>query len=322
MVPAVGEVADLRRSLADRFVASSLPTPRSMLASRIAAETLRLLPRKRLSRALGRMASAGVPTPILQRAIDLYVRAYQVDLSECDVPPGGWASFNEFFTRPLRDGCRPVDADPENLVSPADGLVEDCGVIDARATFRVKGRPYDVGELLGDPRDAYRYEGGRFAIVYLSPRDYHRVHAAVDGPVRVVRHVGGTLFPVNKIGLEHVPGLFAKNERVAVIQQSPTHGEVATILVGAIVVGSVTLTFDPAMRTNDGPPRGTVRYLPGREPTLVRGGELGAFQLGSTVIVLTTRDPEIELAVEPGTVVRMGQPLARRVRPEGRRGQA
>ncbi|UJR81721.1 archaetidylserine decarboxylase [Sandaracinus amylolyticus] len=285
-----------------------------MLASRIAAETLRFLPRKRISRVLGRMASAGVPVPLLQRAIDLYVRAYAVDLSECDVPSGGWTSFNQFFTRPLRDGCRPIDPDPGAIVSPADGLVEDCGTIDARATFRVKGRPYDVGELLGDERDASRYEGGRFAIIYLSPRDYHRVHAAVEGPVRVVRHVGGTLFPVNKIGLEHVPGLFAKNERVAVFQESPVHGEVATILVGAIVVGSVTLTFDPAMRTNDGPPRGTVRYLPGREPTLGRGDELGAFQLGSTVIVLTTRRSEIELAVEPGTPVRMGQVIARRVR--------
>jgi phosphatidylserine decarboxylase len=293
-----------------------------MIASRIAAETLRLLPRKRLSRVLGRMASAGVPSPLLQRAIELYVRAYRVDLTECEVPDGGWSSFNQFFTRGLREGCRPVDADPDVLVSPADGLVADCGVIDARATFRVKGRLYEVGELLGDSRDAARFEGGRFAIVYLSPRDYHRVHAAVEGPVRVVRHVGGTLFPVNKIGLEHVPGLFAKNERVAVFQESPAHGEVATILVGAIVVGGVTLTFDASMRTNDGPPRGTVRYLPGREPALARGEELGAFQLGSTVIVLTTRRPGVELVVEPGTVVRMGQALARRAPDEGRRGQA
>lgn len=290
-----------------------------MLASRIAAETLRILPRKRLSRALGRMASAGVPAPILQRAIDLYVKAYRVDLSECDVPEAGWGTFNEFFTRPLRAGCRPVDPDGEALVSPADGVVEDCGPIDARASFRVKGRSYDVGELLGDARDAARFEGGRFAIVYLSPRDYHRVHAPVEGPVRAVRHVGGTLFPVNKIGLQHVPGLFAKNERVAVFQESPVHGEVATVLVGAIVVGSITLRFDPALRTNDGPPRGTVRYLPGREPVLARGEELGAFRLGSTVIVLTTPGSGAELAVEPGTIVRTGEAIARRTHDDDRR---
>jgi phosphatidylserine decarboxylase len=284
-----------------------------MIASRIAAETLRLIPRKRLSRALGRMAALGLPSPLLQRAIDLYVQAYQVDLSECTIPEGGWASFNEFFTRQLRAGCRPIDDDQKSIVSPADGLVADCGGIDASSRFRVKGRTYEVGELLGDGRDAARFEGGKFAIIYLSPRDYHRVHAPVDGPVQLVRHVGGTLFPVNRIGLDHIPGLFAKNERVAVVQDSPLHGEVATILVGAIVVGGITLSFDSAVRTNDGPPRGTVRYLSGREPKLARGDELGAFQLGSTVIVLVTRSAGIELVIEPGTVIRMGQAIGRAI---------
>lgn len=282
-----------------------------MAASRIAAETLRFLPRKRLSRALGRVASLGLPRPLLRRAIDLYVRAYRVDLSECEVPEKGWASFNEFFTRPLRAGSRGIDPDPGALLSPADGRVEDCGEIDARSSFLVKGRRYEVGELLGDAKDAERFEGGRFAIVYLSPRDYHRVHAPVDGPVRLVRHVGGTLFPVNAIGLEHVPGLFAKNERVAVFQESPCLGEVATVLVGAIVVGSITLSFDPAIRTNVGPPRGTVRYLDGRAPELARGQELGAFRLGSTAIVLTTRNAALEMSIVPGASVRWGQTIAR-----------
>src|SRR5690349_6445639 len=120
-----------------------------MVASRIAAETLRFLPRKRLSRALGRVASLEVPGPVLQRAIDLYVRAYRVDLSDCEVPAGGWSSFNEFFTRPLRQGTRPIDPNPAVMASPADGLIADAGPIDRTATFRVKGRTYAVGELLG-----------------------------------------------------------------------------------------------------------------------------------------------------------------------------
>lgn len=299
-----------------------------MIASRIAAETLRFLPRKRLSWALGRVAAWGLPPPLLERAIDLYVRAYDVDLSECTVPDGGWASFNEFFTRQLRRGSRPIDDERGSIVSPADGLVADCGQIDANSRFRVKGRSYDVGTLLGDARDAPRFEGGKFAIIYLSPRDYHRVHAPVDGPVRLVRHVGGTLFPVNRIGLDHIPQLFAKNERVAVLQESSSHGEVATILVGAIVVGGITLSFDSAVRTNDGPPRGTVRYLEGREPMLSRGDELGAFQVGSTVIVFLTRNAGIELVVEPGTVIRMGQAIGRAVAdreklvPSGRKANA
>jgi phosphatidylserine decarboxylase len=284
-----------------------------MLATRVAAQALRLLPHKRLSRTLGRLAAWRMPRPVLQRAIELYVRAYRIDLSECEVPPDGWVTFDEFFTRTLRPGSRPVDPDPRAVVSPADGLLADCGAVDASARFKVKGRRYEVGDLLGDARDAPRFEGGRFAVVYLSPRDYHRVHAPVDGPVRVVRHVGGTLFPVNRIGLEHVPRLFATNERVVVFQESPVHGEVATILVGAIFVGSVSLRFDPEMRTNLGPPRGTVRYLAGREPVLVRGAELGAFHLGSTVLVLTTRRADVELCVEPGSVVRMGEAIARPV---------
>jgi phosphatidylserine decarboxylase len=284
-----------------------------MLASRIVAEALRFLPRKRLSRVLGRWASWNLPQPVLQGLIELYVRAYGVDLSECEIPPEGWSSFNEFFTRPLRPGSRSIDPDSTAIVSPADGLLSDCGAVDARSQLVVKATRYDVGELLGDDRDAPRFEGGRFAVIYLSPRDYHRVHAPVDGPVRRVRHVGGTLFPVNGWGLEHIPGLLVKNERVVVFQESPLHGEVVTVLVGAIFVGSVTLRFDPEVRTNHGPPRGTVCYVEGQQPTLQRGSELGAFRLGSTVVVLTTRRAAVELCVKPGMIARMGQAIARRI---------
>ena len=282
-----------------------------MKATRLAAETLRVLPRKRLSKMFGVAAAAHVPAAMLARAIDVYVRAYDVDLTECDVPPGGWPTFNAFFTRALRDGLRPIDDDPDILVSPADGRVEDSGPIDANAAFLVKGKRYEVGELLGDPADAARFEGGRFAIVYLSPRDYHRVHAAVEGEVHTVRHVGGTLFPVNRIGLEHIAGLFAKNERVAVFQTSPTHGEVATILVGAIVVGGIKLRFEPSLRTNAGPGRGTIRYVAGLRPFLRRGEELGRFELGSTVIVLTTKESAVEFSFEAGRSVKVGEALAR-----------
>lgn len=282
-----------------------------MVATRIAAETLRLLPRKRISRVLGKMASLDVPQPVLQRAIDMYVRAYEVDLSECVVPEGGFRTFNEFFARPLVPGARPVDPNPDVLVSPADGVVEDLGTIERDATFLVKGKPYRVGELLGDDADAPRFEGGRFAIVYLSPRDYHRVHASVDGPVRAIRHVGGTLYPVNRIGLAHVPGLFAKNERVAVFQDSPL-GEVATVLVGAIVVGSVRLSFEESVQTNVGEASGTRVYGPNERPVLERGRELGEFRLGSTVIVLTEREARLEPCVAPGTTVRVGEALMRR----------
>lgn len=298
-------------SEAGRSVASAMPSA----ATRVAAETLRLLPRKRLSRALGRIASlsaagAVLPRAVLAQAIDLYVRAYDVDLSEAVVPPGGFRTFDEFFTRALVPGSRPIAGGEETLVSPADGLLEDAGPIERGAVLRVKGQAYEVGELLGDPADAKRFEGGRFAVIYLSPRDYHRVHAGVSGRVHTVRHVGGTLLPVNRFGVNNYPRLFARNERVAVFQDSERHGEVATILVGAIGVGRISVAFDPSVMTNVGRGPTTLRCPPASAPRLARGDELGTFHLGSTVVLLTGPIAgATSLCARPGDRVRVGEAL-------------
>lgn len=284
-----------------------------MTSTRMAAETLRWLPREGISRALGRVASLEPPRALLDRAIGLYVRAYRVDLSDCQVPPEGFRSFNEFFSRPLRDGARPLEGDRGTVISPADGKLEDEGPIAKDASFLVKGKRYDVGALLGTGgrgKTDDRFVGGRFAVVYLSPRDYHRVHAPVEGLVTHARHVGGTLFPVNRIGVEHVPNLFAKNERIAVHQDAGELGEVVTILVGAMVVGGIELAFDPSVRSNQGKgrARGEIRY---GDVSLARGDELGRFLLGSTAIVLTTPKAGATPLVAPGSAVKMGQALYR-----------
>lgn len=279
-------------------------------ATRVAAETLRMLPRKRLSRGIGRIASAAPSARILERAIDIYARAYDVDLAEAQVPPGGYRSFDEFFTRPLRPGQRPLDDDPDAVLSPADGKVESSGPIERGARFVVKGSEYDVGALLGDPADASRFEGGWYCIVYLSPRDYHRVHAPVSGGVTCVRHVGGTLLPVNAFGVRSYPGLFARNERVCVFQRSEQHGDVATVMVGAIGVGRISVSFDPTIMTNVGRGPSTTRYQPERGPRLERGDELGRFHLGSTAIVLTGPDHPLRGDVQDGDRIRMGRRLA------------
>jgi len=198
------------------------------------------------------------------------------------------------------------------MVCPADGRVEDLGPIDSGATFRVKGRLYDVAELIGDEDRARDYDGGTFVIVYLAPPDYHRVHCAVGGPVRSVRHVTGTLYPVNAIGTEHIPRLFARNERVVVYQESEAHGPVATLLVGAIGVGRIGLSFDDLL-TNSGVDGGVRQFEDGSGPTLDRGDELGMFHLGSTVIVLAPPSHPIEPLKRPGDRTRVGEALARRV---------
>jgi phosphatidylserine decarboxylase len=244
-------------------------------------------------------------------AVRAYCKAYDVDLAECEVPKAGWDSFDAFFTRSLKPGVRPLDPEPDALVSPADGRVEDAGLIEVGSTLRVKGHTYSVGELLADRWAGSLYAGGQFAVIYLSPRDYHRVHAPVDGRVRSVRHVEGTLFPVNEIGVRHVPRLFARNERVVVEQTTPRHGPITTVMVGAIGVGRISVAFDPTLVTNSGRAYGESIYTASDAPELRRGDELGTFHLGSTVIVFTGPGSGLALVKRPGQRVRMGEALLR-----------
>jgi phosphatidylserine decarboxylase len=269
------------------------------------------MPRKRLSRQLGRLADLPLPAAALDRCIGAYRRAYDIDLGDYEQPEGGYPTFDAFFTRRLLAGKRPLDADVDTLLSPSDGRLEDLGTIERGAKLLVKGKRYEVGELLGDQYDAARFEGGLFAVVYLSPRDYHRVHAPAAGRVSAARYVAGTLYPVNSIGIEHVPNLFAVNERVAVHQQTDRFGEVVSVMVGAIVVGRIGITFDSDFVTNVGRPA-VARDYGATGPRLERGEELGVFHLGSTVVLLTTRGAGLRFVRGIGEVVRMGEALARR----------
>jgi phosphatidylserine decarboxylase len=281
------------------------------VASLVAATSLRVLPRKRLSRMLGQLARVEAPDPVVQAAMRAYCAAYGVDLSECEVPVGGFTSFDAFFTRRLKAGARVLDPDAETVLSPADGRIEDCGVIERGAQLRVKGLAYSVGELVGDHSAGAELEGGVYAVIYLSPRDYHRVHAPVSGPVVAARYVPGTLFPVNAIGVRHVPNLLARNERVAVHQRSASHGRVISVMVGAVGVGRISVSFDDSVITNDCRESGLRVY--GEEPRpLERGAELGTFHLGSTVVLLLPPGHGHALTAQADEQVRMGQAIARR----------
>lgn len=253
--------------------------------TRTAAQLLRVLPRERITRLIGHVGAAQLPRPVLDRFLAVYQRAYRVDMDEAVVPPGGFRSFNDFFTRRVREGVHRVDAREDVVVSPADGRLDDAGPIDAGRRFVVKEQTYRVGELLGDDADAAHFEGGHYAVVYLSPRDYHRVHSPVDGRVTRVRHLPGTLFPVNDIGVRHVPNLLARNERVAVMIDAPAFGPVALVFVGAFVVGRIELAFEGPARPAHG---GNVaeRDYGDSGPTLARGSEVGSFLVGSTAVVL------------------------------------
>src|SRR5688572_20974545 len=187
------------------------------VATYAAAQLLRVLPRARITRAVGRLCDARLPPALATAVVNLYVRAYRVDLADAVLPDGAFTSFDAFFTRALRDGVRPECADARAIVSPADGRLESIGSIQAGGRLRIKGRDYSVADLCGDSAEAARYEGGQFAVIYLSPRDYHRVHAPAAGQIALVRSMPGDLYPVNSIGERHVPLLFARNRRVAIV---------------------------------------------------------------------------------------------------------
>jgi phosphatidylserine decarboxylase len=278
-----------------------------MSASRLAAQTVRALPRKRLSRALGRLAASKAPQPLVDAVVATFIRAYDVDLSEVEMPPGGFRTFDEFFIRRLQPGARKVDPNARALVSPADGRIEDLGEITPDGQLSVKGKLYTAGALLADEEAAKAYEGGQYFIVYLSPRDYHRVHAPTCGDVQAVRYVPGTLFPVNRIGTEFIPQLFARNERLAIVQESVVHGVVTTIMVGAIGVGRIGLSFDD-VQTNRGDAPGLRTYA--MPIPRDRGDELGVFHMGSTAIVMTPPSCKLELVAQAGASIKMGEAMA------------
>jgi phosphatidylserine decarboxylase len=260
-----------------------------------------------VSRTLGTLAATPLPRALLSPAIAAYVRAFRVDLAEADPPPAGYRTFVEFFARALRPGTRPVDADPDAVVSPVDGSVHASGRLEAGVVRPVKGVPYSLEDLVGSAEDARRLEGGTFATLYLSPRDYHRIHWPFDATVGLVRHLPGDLWPVDAAAVDGVPDLFVTNERVAVL------GEVrgrpfALVAVGALNVGSIRLAFHP-LRTNRASARRARAYAMRPPVRGRRGEELGRFEFGSAVFLACSADAGRLAALERGATVRVGRPI-------------
>ncbi len=246
---------------------------------------LTLLPRRAVSRAAGVFGGAPLPKPILVPVLWAYSRRFGVDLSEADRPLSAYANFEDFFTRALRPGLRPVDPDPAAVVSPVDGRVYASGRVEAGTILQAKGVPYRVADLLGSGADAEAYEGGTFATFYLSPRDYHRIHWPLDGRVLRLRHLPGDLWPVNDAALAAVPRLFARNERVAATCETSAGAPFAVVPVGALNVGSIRLAFHP-LRTNRGGPATPRTFVLAPPRPVRRGEELGRFAFGSAVVLL------------------------------------
>ena len=277
---------------------------------------VRLAAMPTISNTMARLADARLPPSLLRRLIKGYIRVYRVDMSEVAEPIESFPTFNHFFTRRLRSGARPVAAEPGVVVAPADSKVSSIGSLPREGRLdQIKGRSYEIAALLGSPEDAAAFAAGVHSTLYLSPSMYHRVHSPVDGHIVSWRYIPGRLYPVNSLAVRHVPGLFAVNERVSVLIETKDHGRVAVVLVGAANVGRISLAFSTLMTNTGG---GALLETPATPIPIRRGDELGAFNLGSTVVLLIA-DPRLEPAdLAPGDLVRMGRPLFRRAGPRAR----
>ncbi|MBP7597826.1 archaetidylserine decarboxylase [Pseudoxanthomonas mexicana] len=268
-----------------------------------------VLPHRLLSSLARRLAYSTSPGT-KQWLIDTVTRKFDVDLSEAaESDPRAYPSFNAFFTRALKPGARVADPDPRALLMPADGHISQCGAIEDGRIFQAKGQSFTAAELLGDAAAAEPFRNGLFATVYLSPRDYHRVHMPWTGTLRETVHVPGRLFSVGTDAVANVPRLFARNERL-VCHFDTDFGPMVSVMVGALLVSGVETVWSG----EEIPPYGTAitrKDYRGKGITLERFAEMARFNYGSTVIVLlppgvATLSPELR-AESP---VRLGQRLA------------
>ncbi len=265
------------------------------------------MPKQLLTVLAGKFAGArlgGLTTAVIRR----FVARYKVNMQEADNPDiASYASFNDFFTRPLREDARPLaDAD---FICPVDGAISQFGAIESDNIFQAKGHSYTTTALVGGDADlAAQFADGSFATLYLSPKDYHRIHMPCDGRLRRMIYVPGELFSVNPTTARGVPGLFARNERVVCVFDSE-FGPFVLTLVGATIVGSMATVWHGVVN----PPRSrAIRewHYDDQEITLQRGDEMGRFLLGSTVVMLFPKESlNFNPAWQPAKALRMGEAM-------------
>lgn len=266
----------------------------------------RLLPHHLLSRLAGRLADCRSPS-VRDFLIGLALKRFNIDLSEAvRQNPKDYASFNDFFTRELKSDARPIDGDPSSLVFPADGAISQVGPVEDDQLFQAKGHHFSLSQLLASsPGECSHFLNGTFATIYLSPSDYHRVHMPVDGTLLSAEYIPGRLFSVNDITTQHIPGLFARNERLICHFDTPA-GKMAYVMVGAMLVAGIDTVWHGPMTP------GVRCHLPIPESTrLAKGEELGRFRFGSTVIVLFEQGAAEWNPLAAGDRTRVGERMAR-----------
>jgi len=270
------------------------------------------VPQHALSRFVGNIANSR--TPFIKNAfIKWFIKRYNVDMSIAkEENPTAYASFNDFFTRELKPGVRPMCGEPNVIVCPADGAISQLGKIINGRIFQAKGQDFSATELLGgDAALAEEFADGDFATIYLSPKDYHRVHMPYGGKLRAMVSIPGELFSVNTVTAENVPRLFSRNERVAAIFDTDI-GPMAVVLVGAMIVAGIETVWDGQIAPMGSGEPETSLY-PYQNINLERGAEMGRFKLGSTAVILFAKDKVVwETQFTSGATTRLGVKLAQK----------
>ena len=271
----------------------------------------RLLPQHLLTATVGRLANVRI-RPVKDCMIRTFVRLYAVDLGDVSrVVPGGFVDFNDFFTRELAEGARPVDPSPASIVSPVDGILSAAGRLDGNTLLQAKGIHYTLEELLAtDLADAALFENGSFATMYLAPYNYHRVHSPLGGELTAARYVPGRLFSVNRATVGLLPRLFTRNERL-ICHFRTVVGPMAVIFVGALNVGSMTTPWTGTIQARK---KGVVDDLDldtaVTSVEVEKGQLIGWFNMGSTVILLLPPGTcEWRPGLDSGTTLRMGETI-------------
>ena len=272
------------------------------------------MPKHFISRMVGKLAAAkagGLTTALIK----LFIKQYKIDMSEAKYPdPAHYKTFNEFFTRPLKEGIRPLAEENDIIAHPVDGAISQLGDVVDGQIIQAKGHDYSLQALLGGKEeDTAPFLGGKFATIYLAPKDYHRIHMPVDGTLSKMIYVPGDLFSVNPLTAQNVPNLFARNERVVAIFETEI-GPLAMVLVGATIVASIETIWAGTVTPPAGKDVFSWNYPTTGDNaiTLKKGEEMGRFKLGSTVIFAWGANQAAFLSDHhPETVTRMGTPFAK-----------
>ena len=281
------------------------------LSARLFIALQHILPQHFLSRMMWRLTRCEYKW-LLKLTLPLFIRLFKVNMDEAKNPDWkSYTSFNNFFTRELKEDVREIATDENTIASPVDGAVSQFGKIKTDLIFQAKGHAYSLTQLLGNREDLSKiFKNGEFNTIYLSPKDYHRIHMPVDGTLKEMIHVPGQLYSVNPTTVENVPALFARNERVVCLFDTPA-GPMAMVLVGAIFVSSIETVWHGEVTP---PTRKDIRNWKYDEENIsyVKGQEMGRFNMGSTVILLYANkkiDWEKELQAEQ--TVRLGKAIGK-----------